>query len=68
MRPFVDIKTITADNTLITAGGGEPKDFNSVKFALFKVFKACWAASSAGSAFFKSLSQSTCLIVTVLVI
>ena len=30
--PFGANKHITADVTLITAGGGEPKDFNSVRF------------------------------------
>ena len=39
--PVVDIKTITPATTLMTAGGGEPNDFNSVKFPLFRVFKAC---------------------------
>ena len=45
--PLVANKTMTAAVTLMTAGGGDPKDFNSVRLALFKVFNACWAASSA---------------------
>lgn len=32
--------TITAAVTLVTAPGGEPNDFSSVKFPLFNVFKA----------------------------
>lgn len=39
--PFCANRTMTADVTLMTAGGGEPKDFSSVKLALFNVFKAC---------------------------
>ncbi len=45
--PLVANKTMTAAVTLMTAGGGDPKDFNSVRLALFRVFNACWAASSA---------------------
>lgn len=29
--PFLDCKTNTADVTLITANGGDPNDFSSVK-------------------------------------
>lgn len=57
-------RTITAAVTFVTAPGGEPKDFNSVKFALFNVFKASWAAIRAGSAFCKSSSQSFCFLLT----
>lgn len=53
-------RTITAAVTFVTAPGGEPNDFNSVKFALFRVFRASWAANRAGSAFIKSISQSFC--------
>jgi len=49
-------------------GGGDPKDFNSVKFALFRVFRACWAATKAGSAFLRSSSQSFCFVATFLLI
>lgn len=49
---------ITAAVTLVTAPGGEPNDFNSVRLFLFNVFKASCAADRAGSAFTKSSSQS----------
>lgn len=55
--PFFENKTITAAMTLITAGGGEPNDFNSVKLFLSSVSKAATAASIIGSAFFKSSAQ-----------
>ncbi len=35
-----DNNIITAAVTLVTAAGGEPNDFSSVKLFLFKVFKA----------------------------
>lgn len=34
--PFGESKTMTAEVTLTTAGGGEPNDFSSVKFACWK--------------------------------
>jgi hypothetical protein len=34
IRPSGDNRTITAAVTLVTASGGEPNDFSSVKFAL----------------------------------
>ena len=37
-------RTITAAVTLLTAGGGLLKDFSSVRFALFRVFRASSAA------------------------
>jgi hypothetical protein len=46
--PFCANSTMTADVTLMTAGGGDPNDLSSVKLALFSVFRACWAASRAG--------------------
>ena len=66
--PLCAIRTITAAVTFTTAPGGDPKDFNSVRFDLFKVFNASCAASKAGSAFFKSSAQSLCLMVTSLLI
>lgn len=57
-------RTITAAVTLVTAPGGDPNDFSSVRFALFKVFRASWAATNAGSAFTKSASQSFCFLLT----
>ena len=50
--------------TLVTTPGGDPKDFNSVRFALLSVFKASWAAIKAGSAFKRSASQSFCFFET----
>ena len=38
------MSTITAAVTLITAGGGLPNDFSSVRLALFSVFRASAAA------------------------
>lgn len=43
----------------MTAPGGDPNDFSSVKLFLFNVFNASCAASNAGSAFTKSSSQSS---------
>lgn len=40
--PFCANNTITAAVTFITTPGGDPKDFNSVKFDLFSVFKASY--------------------------
>jgi len=57
-------RTMTAAVTFVTAPGGEPNDFSSVKFALFKVFRASCAANKAGSAFIKSASQSFCFFET----
>ena len=42
------MSTITAAVTFITAGGGLPKDFSSVRFALFNVFRASVAAFGGG--------------------
>lgn len=56
--PFVAINTITAAVQFVTAPGGDPNDFSSVKLFLFNVFNASCAARSAGSAFTKSSSQS----------
>lgn len=38
--PFCANNTITAAVTLVTTPGGDPNDFNSVKFDLFNVFNA----------------------------
>lgn len=40
--PFCANNTITAAVTFITTLGGDPNDFNSVKFDLFNVFKASY--------------------------
>lgn len=49
--PFGASKTITAAVTLVTAPGGEPNDFSSVRFALFKVFRASYKLEHAESHF-----------------
>jgi len=62
--PFGASRHMTAETTLTTAFGGEPNDFNSVKLFLFKVSRAAWAASKAGSAAARSRSQSAALMPT----
>ena len=61
-------KSKSKKETMGRTEGGDPKDFNSVKFALFNVFRASCAAIRAGSAFFKSFSQSICLALTSMLI
>lgn len=56
--PFGENKIITASQTVTTASGGDPNDFNSVKLVLSRVSKADCAAKSAGSAFRKSSSHN----------
>jgi len=46
--------------TFITAGGGLPNDFNSVRLFLLRVFRAASAAFKAGSALARSSSQDLC--------
>lgn len=56
--------TKTAAQTLITAFGGMPNDFNSVKLFLLSVLSASLAATSDGSALRKSASHIFALIDT----